>query len=157
MLFRRIVLVSPGRIRYIQTRLRDRIPEGKQPYLMGEYKGPDLVLIHFLWWAECPSHPEAWHRLQQVLADLKIEADVKQIEIRTDQEAERWRFPGSPTILVNGEDIDPPAQPVFRLTCRLYFREDGRPSPLPSEEMIRRALAAALQREQDRFEEEDRC
>jgi hypothetical protein len=100
--------------------------------------------IHFLWWEECPSHPDAWQRLQQVLDDLQVDAQVERCEVRTDEDAERWRFPGSPTILVDGKDIDPNASGVpSRLTCRLYFKEDGRPSPLPSYDMIKRAILAA--------------
>lgn len=100
--------------------------------------------VHFLWWEDCPSHPEAWQRLQAALAEMHIDAQIERIEIRTDEDAERWRFPGSPTILVNGEDIDPrAAQMPSRLTCRLYFKEDGRPSPVPSIEMIKRALEKA--------------
>lgn len=100
--------------------------------------------IEFLYWAECPSHPEAWQRLLSALEALAIQAALQRVEITTDEEAERWGFPGSPTILVNGQDIDPAArsQPA-RLTCRLYYRDDGRPSPVPPESMIRRALVAA--------------
>jgi hypothetical protein len=99
--------------------------------------------ITFLFWEDCPSHPEAWQRLQNVLAELQIDAQVERIEVQTEEEAERWQFPGSPTILVEGEDIDPQASPAYRLTCRLYFHEDGRPSPHPSEEMIKRAIMKA--------------
>lgn len=75
---------------------------------------------------------------------MRIDAPVERIEIRTDEEAERWHFPGSPTIQIDGEDIDPNASQLpTRLTCRLYFKEDGRPSPLPSKEMIKRALQRA--------------
>lgn len=101
--------------------------------------------IHFLWWEGCPSHPEAWQRLQEVLAEMRIDVAVERVEVNTDAVAETWHFPGSPTILINGKDIDPQAsQMPSRLTCRLYFKEDGRPSPLPSKEMIKRAIAKAL-------------
>jgi hypothetical protein len=104
--------------------------------------------ITFLWWEDCPSYPEAWRRLQKVLGELQAEAEVERNEIRTEEEAERWHFPGSPTILVDGKDIDPRAPGLpFRLTCRLYFKEDGRPSPVPSEEMIRRAIMNAQRRQ----------
>ncbi|MEB2289390.1 MAG: thioredoxin family protein [Anaerolineae bacterium] len=104
--------------------------------------------IDFLYWAECPSHPQAWQRLQDALDALAIEAEIRRVEIATDEAAARWRFPGSPTILIDGQDIDPAAENLpARLTCRLYYRDDGRPSPLPPESMIRRALAAAQARE----------
>lgn len=105
--------------------------------------------IDFLYWAECPSYPQAWQRLQDALNALAMEAEVQRVEITTDEEAQRWGFPGSPTILVNGEDIDPAAKRLpARLTCRLYYRDDGRPSPLPPESMIRRALVTVQAREQ---------
>lgn len=103
--------------------------------------------IQFLWWDECPSHPEAWQRLQDVLAELQAEALVERIQVTTDEDAEKYGFPGSPTILVDGEDIDPAASRMpSRLTCRLYYQENGRPSPLPSREMIRRAIRSAQRR-----------
>ena len=105
--------------------------------------------IDFLYWAECPSHPQAWQRLLDALDALAIQAEVRRVEITTDEEALRWGFPGSPTIRVNGQDIDPAAKRLpARLTCRLYYRDDGRPSPLPPESMIRRALVAVQAREQ---------
>jgi hypothetical protein len=109
--------------------------------------------ITFLWWADCPSHAEAWERLGRVLEDAQVAADVQRIEITTDDAAERWSFPGSPTILVNGRDIDPRAggQPS-RLTCRLYFTADERPTPLPPEAMIRAAVLAANRTSHDKGE-----
>lgn len=99
--------------------------------------------IQFLFWEDCPSHPEAWDRLHDVLRELRIETEAERIEVTTEDEAQRWGFAGSPTILVNGQDIDPQPDRPARLTCRLYFHEDGRPSPLPSHAMIARAIEAA--------------
>ncbi len=103
--------------------------------------------IQFLWWEGCPSHPKARQRLRQALDELGLEAEIEEIQVLTDEDAERWNFPGSPTILVEGRDIDPQgAQQPARLTCRLYFLENGRPSPVPSVGMIKRALQAAHHR-----------
>ena len=100
--------------------------------------------VEFMWWEDCPSHPKAWQRLQQALADLEVEATVERIEVNTDADADELRFPGSPTIRVNGADIDPQASEMpSRLTCRLYRTETGRPSPLPSLAMIKRAIIKA--------------
>jgi hypothetical protein len=98
--------------------------------------------IEFLFWEDCPSHPEAWKRLQEVMAELGVETPVEKIEVLTDEEAGRLSFPGSPTIRVDGTDIDPTgaAQMGTALTCRVYVLEDGRFSPVPSREMIRQAL-----------------
>jgi hypothetical protein len=63
-------------------------------------------------------------------------------EIRTQAEADKQRFPGSPTIRVNGRDIDPEgatARPA--LTCRIYHLLGGKVSPVPSREALEEALA----------------
>ena len=107
-----------------------------------------MVQIQFLWWEGCSSWPGAWQRLNAVLTELGVSAEIDRIAITTDEQAVHWHFLGSPTIRVNDQDIDPAAdqQPV-RLSCRLYYKEDGRPSPLPSEAMIRRAVLKALNEE----------
>jgi hypothetical protein len=73
-------------------------------------------------------------------------ASVELSEIDTEESAERLRFAGSPTILVNGADVQPPAddEPVG-LVCRVYHRRDGRVSPLPDPEDIREALHQAAE------------
>ncbi|MFN2224794.1 MAG: thioredoxin family protein [Anaerolineae bacterium] len=102
------------------------------------------VKIEFFFWEDCPSHPKAWDLLQEVLAEEGVQADVERIEVVTDEEAARWSFPGSPTIRVDGVDVDAvgAGQMGTALTCRVYVLEDGRFSPVPSKEMIRRALGA---------------
>jgi hypothetical protein len=99
--------------------------------------------IEFLYWSECPSHPEARQRLGEVLIEMDLETQVEEIEVLTDEVATRLAFPGSPTIRVDGVDVDPlgAAQMGTALTCRVYVLEDGRYSPVPSKEMLRRALS----------------
>jgi hypothetical protein len=77
------------------------------------------------------------------MAELGIETPVDKIEVLTDEDAQRLGFPGSPTIRVDGVDVDPSgaAQMGTALTCRVYVLEDGRFSPLPSKEMLRRSLS----------------
>ena len=97
--------------------------------------------IEFLYYEDCPSHELARERLEQVMAEEGIQASITVIKVETEDQAERLRFPGSPTILVDGRDIDPPPSGVvYALTCRAYRKEDGRISPLPSRETINRAL-----------------
>ena len=98
--------------------------------------------IEFLYWEDCPSHPQAWKLLQEVMDEAGIEAPVERIEVVADEDAERLAFPGSPTIRVNGADIDPvgAAQMGTALSCRIYRLRDGRFSPVPSREMIYQAL-----------------
>ena len=99
--------------------------------------------IEFLFWRDCPSHPQALERLREVVDDLRLGVPITEVEVLTEEEARRLQFPGSPTIRVNGEDVDTEGAALMEiaLTCRLYRLEDGRASPIPSEGMIRRALA----------------
>lgn len=97
--------------------------------------------IQFLYYEDCPSHETALDRLNQVMREENINADPEVIKVETDEQAQEWRFVGSPTILVNGTDIDPPPDGAqYALTCRAYRLESGRISPLPSPDTIRRAL-----------------
>jgi hypothetical protein len=103
-----------------------------------------MLRVSFLYYEDCPSHESALERLRQVLTDEGIDAEVEVVKVETDAEAAQWRFVGSPTILVEGRDIDPPpSNAQYALTCRAYRREDGRISPLPPPELIRRSLRAA--------------
>lgn len=101
--------------------------------------------IEFFYWEDCPSHPGAWRLLEEVLAEAGLEATVERIEVVSDEDAERWQFPGSPTIRIDGLDVDPAgaSQMGTALTCRVYVLEDGRFSPIPSREMIRQAVLRA--------------
>lgn len=104
--------------------------------------------IEFLYWEDCPSHPEALRRLGAVMRSLNVEAEIRRTEVATDEEAVRLSFPGSPTIRINGTDIDPAGAAVQRagLSCRIYHDRSGRVTPLPPEHLIREALAAALEK-----------
>ena len=97
--------------------------------------------IQFLYFDGCPSHESALARLRQVMAEEGVRVEIEIIEMETDEQAAEWHFTGSPTILIDGIDIDPPPfDAQSALTCRVYVWEDGRYSPLPSPEMIRKAL-----------------
>jgi hypothetical protein len=110
--------------------------------LIGEsQRNLDPAQIEFLFWAGCPSHPEALELLNAVLAEHGIDASVVVREVRTHEEAAELRFPGSPTIRVDGRDVDPggaTGEPA--LVCRVYRLPDGRPSPVPSREQLEDSL-----------------
>ena len=89
--------------------------------------------ITFLYWEECMSHEEALQRVRQVMAEEGIQAPYQWSRWRPGSRRKQLRFIGSPTILVNGKDIQPPPPGAYyALTCRTYYLEDGRVSPLPS-------------------------
>jgi hypothetical protein len=96
--------------------------------------------VSFLYYEECPSHEQALERLREVMAEEDISSEVEVFEVETEDQARELRFVGSPTIRVDGQDIDPPGDARYGLACRAYSLEDDRISPLPSRDMIRRAL-----------------
>ena len=98
--------------------------------------------IEFFYFADCPSHGAALERLRKVLREEGVSAGIEIVKVKTDSQAARLRFIGSPTIRIDGRDIDPGGLEgqAPALTCRVYHHEDGRFSPLPSEQMIHAAL-----------------
>jgi hypothetical protein len=102
------------------------------------------MTVELLWWEGCPSHPKALADLERVLREEGIATEVKRVEIEDDEQARRERFPGSPTIRIDGEDIVPPGDgEPYSLTCRVYRLRDGRISPIPDPEDVRAALRRA--------------
>jgi glycine/D-amino acid oxidase-like deaminating enzyme len=100
------------------------------------------VRIELLYWEGCPSTPEAEALLREVLRGRGVDAEIERRHIATQQEAQAARFPGSPTIRVDGRDVDPAgAEARPALTCRIYHLPDGRVSPVPSREQLEEALA----------------
>lgn len=100
--------------------------------------------VSFLFYEDCPSHDLALERLHEVLDEKGIDANVEVVKVESEEQAQELRFVGSPTILLNGQDIaPPPPDSHYALTCRAYRLEDGRISPLPSPDTIRRAMDAA--------------
>jgi 8-oxo-dGTP pyrophosphatase MutT (NUDIX family) len=97
--------------------------------------------VELLFWEGCPSHPQALAQLREAMEELGLDGDA--IEVRhvgTDERAEAEGFVGSPTIRVDGVDVDEPTA----LTCRIYHRRDGRISPLPDPADVRDALHNAI-------------
>ncbi len=98
--------------------------------------------VELRYWEGCPSYPEAIELVERVLAERAIDATFEITHVRTQGEAEELAFPGSPTILVDGRDVDPAgANDRPSLTCRIYRLPDGRVSPIPSREQLEEAIA----------------
>jgi hypothetical protein len=99
--------------------------------------------IEILYFDGCPNHIPTVARVQQVLADLEMQAKVHQMHVTSVEDAAQRRFLGSPTVRVNGVDIDPSVQgrTDYGLSCRLYRGRDG----VPPATMLRAAFIIAQQ------------
>jgi hypothetical protein len=79
------------------------------------------------------------------MSSAGLDPDSVQVrEVTTEDGAREDEFVGSPTIRVDGADIQPPGpDEPLGLNCRVYRRRDGRVSPLPDEADVARALRLA--------------
>jgi hypothetical protein len=83
--------------------------------------------VDLLWFSDCPNYPAARAMLEEVIAEVAPGTPIRDIDATDPSTAASVRFPGSPTIRVNGRDIDPghvdPGDYTPR--CRLYRTSDG--------------------------------
>jgi hypothetical protein len=101
--------------------------------------------VELLFWEGCPSHPQALAQLREAMQELGLDAEA--IEVRhvdTDERAEAEGFVGSPTIRIDGVDVQEPGDEPTALTCRIYHRRDGRISAVPDPADVRDALHTAI-------------
>jgi len=105
--------------------------------------------IQFLYFEGCPNHQKAYDLLIDILKERRIAAEVERIQITDDEDAARQRFVGSPTIRVDGVDIESiPEDRPYAKTCRVYV-VDGAMSGTPSKRMIHEALWQAMLEQAD--------
>ena len=104
-------------------------------------------IVELLFWDGCPSHPQALADLRAAMAELGLDPGAVVVrEVDTDARADEERFVGSPTVRIDGADVQDPGEEPVGLTCRVYRRRDGRYSPVPDPDDLRDALSRALTR-----------
>lgn len=83
--------------------------------------------VELLWFSDCASHRAARAMLEQVVAEVAPGTTIRDIDATDPAVAERLRFPGSPTIRIDGYDVDPSyADPGdYTPRCRLYRTSAG--------------------------------
>ena len=101
-------------------------------------------LVEVLTFDGCPHGGPALELVARVLDETGIAADVRRVDVPDAESAEAHRFLGSPTIRVNGRDIEPGAadRDQYVLSCRVYRTESGMQGE-PDERWLRDALHAA--------------
>ena len=85
--------------------------------------------------------------LREVLDELAPGTSIDDIDASKPTAALRHRFPGSPTIRIDGRDVDPSFQDPGDYTprCRLYWTNEGL-RRLPDRAWVETALRASLGR-----------
>jgi len=97
--------------------------------------------IEVLYVPNCPNHAPALERLREILSAESFQTHVNEVLVNDPAMAQSLRFPGSPTIRINGRDVEPQSErsSSFGLMCRLY--SDG--SGVPSQQSLRAAIEQA--------------
>jgi len=117
--------------------------------------------IELLYILDCPWCLKTKELIRESLKELAVKADIKEILIDSDEKTKKHNFVGSPTVRINGKDIQEevskgqclPCEELVESTkettefvkqecrcgCRIYFYE-GRQYPYPPKEMIKEAI-----------------
>ncbi len=117
--------------------------------------------IQLLYILDCPWCVKTKKLIRESLKELGVKAYIEEVLIDSDKKAEKYRFVGSPTIKINGKDIQDdvkkgqclPCEKLVKQTkkatefvkqecrcgCRVYFYK-GKQYPYPPKEMIKEAI-----------------
>ena len=109
------------------------------------------MTVELLYLPGCPNHEAAATLVQSVLRAQSMPAEFQEIVIRDYAEATAHAFPGSPTIRVNGQDIENVSarQLDVAFACRTYI-VDGKPRGVPPRSWVEQAICAAGNQENRR-------
>ena len=96
--------------------------------------------VEIFYFKGCPNHQPTVDLVQDVVAAAGLDADIVATEVTSPADAGRLRFLGSPSVRVDGVDVEPAARQRrdFGFSCRTY---DGR--GMPDREMLTQALLEA--------------
>lgn len=93
--------------------------------------------VEILYLDGCPNHEPLLAGVPALLRAAGVDAELVSRRVESEQEAQALRFLGSPTVRVDGRDVEPAAaaRSDYGLKCRLYRSADG-VSGQPSDQLI---------------------
>ncbi len=100
------------------------------------------VKIEFLYFEGCPHFPPALALLKDLLRQKDAEYSIEMTRVDSEQYARKIRFSGSPSIRINGKDIDETGATDYGIKCRIYRGNDG-PTGIPPEALLRKSVVLA--------------
>jgi hypothetical protein len=100
--------------------------------------------VEILYFEGCPNHEGARALVERVAAELRVEPEIDLVDVPDADAATRLRFLGSPTVRVDGRDVEPGAEERgdFVFSCRIYRDQHGF-SGQPDAGWVREALITA--------------
>ena len=99
--------------------------------------------VELLYWDDDPDYMAARQNLVEVLTEDAFETPIQMVSVNSAADAELLGFPGSPTIRLDGTDIDPGSAGTIGLHLRDYPADGEGTAHVPSKDLIRRALERA--------------
>ena len=101
-----------------------------------------MKVIVFQYFEGCPNAKATLHNLREIQRELGIsDNEITIVEVSDIESAEKNRFQGSPTILVDGIDIYTDTKPVgFNYSCRIYSFDRKQTGIIPKD-FIREKIA----------------
>ncbi len=104
-------------------------------------RGP---VIEVLYVQDCPHYQATLALVDRVRGELGIDTELRTTLIVDQAAAEQASFAGSPTVRVDGRDVEPSSEPAteYLVGCRLY-RLEHRIAGQPEERWVREALLLA--------------
>ena len=108
------------------------------------WTGDPRLKIEILYFEGCPNRAPAVERMEAVLKEESLSATISEVNVCDSTIAQELGFLGSPSIRVNGLDVEPEARSArdYGMMCRTYA-VNGRREGLPSREVLRQAILEA--------------
>ena len=103
--------------------------------------------VEILYFKGCPNWQETQALVLRVASALPVEIDLQLREIDDADAATEHRFLGSPSVRVNGIDVEPEAdsRDEYVYACRVYRSHHQGLAGQPSEDWVRDALGRSIQ------------
>jgi|SRR5262249_14153936 len=100
--------------------------------------------IELLYIRDCPNRLPTVQTVKDILRESGLRLDIAETEIGNAAQAAKLSFLGSPTVRVDGEDVEPGAVEAkdYGVSCRSYL-VNGRRQGTPDPEWIRQAIRGA--------------
>ena len=100
--------------------------------------------IELFYFDGCPNHERALEIIKQALLDCDLKADIKRVNIKDEQDATAKRFLGSPSVRIDGRDLEmvDELNVTYFMRCRRYRDGEkiiGYPPKQLVMDMLRRA------------------
>jgi hypothetical protein len=103
--------------------------------------GRRSMIVELLYFDGCPHAEALLSRVRGLMAEAGVKEPVQLRRVASAHDAVRERFLGSPTLRINGRDVEPGAddRDDYGLKCRIYRTPDGI-AGIPADHWIHDAL-----------------